>query len=116
MSDAYAYWRGALALVGDGGKLSRAQVAQLGGITTEPFCGFWAKPVLEIKDGKRTKKPPVAVAIWQTPDGKFAAKVNGVEGDAYDVWTWCAMTPISYETYLAVGENGQDWPAKEDAA
>lgn len=115
MTDPYAYWRRALAMVGDCGKLSRAQCAELGGITTEPCCGFWRKPNVEIKDGKRTTLAAHAVAIWQDEAGVYHARVNGVPGDAQDVWTWCAMNPITYETYLAVGERGERWPEKEAA-
>ena len=111
----YDYWHRALALVGDGGKLTRAQVTEIGGVTQEPCCGFWAKPVKEIIDGKRVRKPALPVAIWH--DGEaYRARVNGITADPDEVWTWCAMTPISYETYVAVGERGERWPDREEVA
>lgn len=108
--DEWAYWRSALALVGDGGKLTKAQAGDLGGITMEPRPGFWRKPVTEIVGGKRWRRPSLPVAIWRDLDGAMHARVNGVPGDAEEIWTWCAMCPVSYETYQAVGERGELWP------
>jgi hypothetical protein len=107
--DDWSYWRSALALVGDCGKLTKPQVAGLGGITTEPRCGFWRKPVTEIIDGKRIKRPSLPVAIWRDEAG-WQCLVDGAPADAEDTWSWCAMTPISEETYRRVAEAREWWP------
>jgi hypothetical protein len=108
-TDPYAYWRGALATAGDGGKLTKRQVADLGGITMEPRCGFWRKPMVDLIDGKRVKRPSLPVAIWQDADG-FKALIDGKPADAEETWSWVSMTPISEETYRAVAERREWWP------
>ena len=53
----------------------------------------------------------VPVAIWSEEacsDPKCL--VEGVERNAYDVWTWVCRYPIAYETYAAVAEEGKPWP------
>lgn len=109
MSDEWAYWRAALALVGDCGKVSRPQVAALGGITMEPRCGFYRKPVTDVIDGKRVKRPPLPVAIWRDGD-EFRCLLDGKDADAADVWTYCATHPISEDTYRLVAERREWWP------
>lgn len=107
--DEWAYWRAALALVGDGGKLTKPQIATIGGITSEPKPGFWKKPVAEIFDGKKIKKPPLPVAIWREGE-TFRCLVDGAEAKADDVWSWCATSPISEQTYRLVAEAREWWP------
>jgi hypothetical protein len=109
VTDDYGYWRGALAAAGDGGKLTRQQVADLGGITMEPRCGFWRKPVVEVIDGKRVKRPSLPVAIWRDETG-YRALVDGRDADAEETWSFVAMTPISEDTYRAVAERREWWP------
>jgi hypothetical protein len=100
-TDHYAFWRGALALVGDCGTLSREQIMQLGGVhENSPQPGFYRKP----------RKGEVAqpVAIWMDASGPVAL-LGGEMADASAVWTWCCKCPVSHETYTAV-RDGAPWP------
>jgi len=68
--------------------------------------------------------PWVPVAIWlegqvslrlgqnsiNSDSGKLVCLVEGVERNAYDVWTWVCRYPIAYESYVAVAEDGKPWP------
>ncbi|WP_146140148.1 hypothetical protein [Alsobacter soli] len=54
--------------------------------------------------------PWLPVAIWKDSDGQLKALRDGAPVDAQEVWTWCCQHPVSYETYVAVAEQGQPWP------
>lgn len=107
--DEWAYWRGALALVGNGGKLTKAQVEQLGGITQEPCAGFWRWPVAERIDGKKVAKPSLPVAIW-LDESEWRCLVDGKPEFPDAAWSWCAMCPITEDTYRRVAEAREWWP------
>ena len=98
MTDAYAWWRKALA-TGGGRELTREQQTALG-VTHEPQAGFYRRALKNDTD--------LPIAIWQGDDGMV-----GVAGDRPvnpdDVWTWCCRRPISEEQFRAVAA-GEPWP------
>ena len=83
----------------------------------DPQCGYY-----RMRKGRGG--PWVPVAIWlenqgsfrqgensiNSDSGKLVCLVDGVERNAYDVWTWVCRYPIAYETYVAVAEDGKPWP------
>jgi len=83
----------------------------------DPQCGYY-----RMRKGRGG--PWVPVAIWledqgslrhgensiNSDSGKLVCLVEGVERNAYDVWTWVCRYPIAYETYVAVAEDGKPWP------
>jgi hypothetical protein len=106
----YTYWQRALALVGDCGKLSRAQVAEIGPVSEDdPQPGFYMWPSWRGSE-------PKPVAFWHE-DGQIRCAVGG-EIYAYpsEAWVWALKTPITEETYRAVAERGEPWPSKEQVA
>lgn len=111
MSDPYAWWRLALAMVGDCRRLTREQLRNHGLHETQPECGFY-------RTRKRTGHRQYAyepVAIWRDDTGELRAACNGEPADPHELWTWCAPNPLTEETYRAVAENGQGWPDQEAA-
>jgi hypothetical protein len=117
MTDAnYTFWSGALALVGDCGKLSREQITALGGChENEPRAGFWRVPVKErAASGRQVVVGWDPVAIWYE-DFAPVALVYGFEAtDPCIVGSHAVWHPITEETYHAVMA-GSPWPAKEEA-
>lgn len=109
----YAFWRAALALAGDGGRLTRRQAAEIGPLTSAPECGFWRKRVKGTINGKRVRRPSLPVAIWSTSEG-FQCLVDGKPADASAIWSWVCTTPISEQTYRAVAERREWWPEGTD--
>lgn len=113
VADGYGFWRSALTIAGDGGRLSRQQLVSVGAVTSEPRPGFWRKRVVEIVNGKRVRRPSLPVAIWPTPEG-FQCLVDGKPADPDETWSWVCTTPISEQTYRAVAERREWWPEGTD--
>lgn len=111
MTDLYKHWRDALALVGDCGRLTRADMAGMDPVHEDvPGCGYYRWP--------QKGMAPKAVAIWFDGwDGRYLAEVDGLpHDDVCEAWTWSLRDPITHETYEAVVA-GAGWPdRKEDAA
>lgn len=88
----------------------------------DPQCGYY-----RMRKGRGG--PWVPVAIWlegqgslrqgensiNSDSGKLVCLVDGLERNAYDVWTWVCRYPIAYETYVAVAEDGKPWPEEVPA-
>lgn len=98
----YRYWRSALALVGDCGKLSREQMAEIGPVhENAPQFGFFRWPH---KSG-RTVERWAPVAIWADPeDGSVQATVDNEDTDPCEAWVWCCRYPITEQTYRSMTE------------
>ena len=100
MSTYYTYWQNAL-------------TGQFGAVhENDPQSGYY-----RMRCGKGG--PWVPVAIWindevkdssDLPVSQLFCLVDGKERNAYDVWTWVCRYPITYETYVAVAEEGKPWP------
>lgn len=97
----YAYWKAALAVANDCGRLSKAQMKKIGAPSeSDPQPGFYRR--------RNKNGPPTPVAIWEK-DGKMVAKVGAVMGDASAVWVSSCDNPVKAETYNAVVK-GAPWP------
>ena len=110
MSTTHTYWQNALS--GNFGAVHE----------NDPQCGYY-----RMRKGRGG--PWVPVAIWlenqgsfrqgensiNSDSGKLVCLVDGVERNAYDVWTWVCRYPIAYETYVAVAEDGKPWPEEVPA-
>ena len=109
-STTHTYWQNALS--GNFGAVHE----------NDPQCGYY-----RMRKGRGG--PWVPVAIWledrgslrqgqnsiNSDSGKLVCLVDGVERNAYDVWTWVCRYPIAYETYMAVAEDGKPWPEEVPA-
>jgi hypothetical protein len=90
MSDSFNFWQNAM--VGRFGPIHE----------NDPQPGFYrTKP----RAGERSQP----VAIWADEAAVHALR-DGFPVEPSAVWTWCCMHPVSYDTYVAVAENGQPWP------
>ena len=110
MSTTHTYWQNALS--GNFGAVHE----------NDPQCGYY-----RMRKGRGG--PWVPVAIWledhgsvrqgqnsiNSDSGKLVCLVDGVERNAYDIWTWVCRYPIAYETYVAVAEDGKPWPEEVPA-
>ena len=97
MSDSYSWWQ--QALLGYFGPIHE----------NYPKPGYY-----RMKRGRGG--PWVPVAIWVAEDvSSVLCLVDGVERNAYDIWTWVCRFPIAYETYVAVAEEGKPWPEEVPA-
>jgi len=100
MFTSHTYWQNALS-------------GQFGAVhENDPQSGYY-----RMRHGKGG--PWVPVAIWindaenyssDLPVSKLFCLVDGKERNAYDIWTWACRYPITYETYVAVAEEGKPWP------
>jgi hypothetical protein len=92
MSDSYLWWR--QALLGHFGPIHE----------NDPQPGYY-----RMRKGRGGRWVPAA--IWEDKDKScLSCLVDGVERDAFEVWTWVCRYPVSYETYVAVAERGEAWP------
>lgn len=100
MTDAYSYWRAALA--GTFGPVH----------DDHPQPGFYRARVLPGRD-----TPWTPVAIWADESGAMRAikhmyvVTQPLLCNPAEVWTWCCDNPISEDAYRAVAERNEPWPS-----
>jgi len=96
MSDAYAYWRQALAASQGKGEWPPVHEG-------DPQPGYYRKRAH--KGG-----PWLPVAIWEK-DGELVATVDGKPVDPAEIWTWVADKPVAYEEFRERMDTGR-WPGE----
>lgn len=101
MTDAYAWWRAALAGENPATHPDPDQ-AQCGYFKMRDRRGL-------NKNLAPIKRPWVACAIWRDEAGELKAELAGAETSVERLWPYCTRHPIPYETY-AHWHQHEAWP------
>jgi len=97
--------------LGNGHRLTREQMQELGVSESDPKPGFYRK-----RNKGGTDLP---TAIWHDGEKMIAIVGKGNICDVTDpieIWSWVCSWPISEEVYRDVAENGKSWPDEPPVA